>query len=111
MTTATPLDPPTADVPPPTPPQQLLRSGTDRMLAGVSGGLAEYTGVDVVLWRVAFVALTLLGGSGVLLYALLWVLMPAGPQHPETVLSPVDRFAGRLNQAVRDALGPRDRRS
>jgi phage shock protein C len=42
----------------------------------VAGGLAEHTGLDAVLWRVAFVALTLAGGSGVLVYALLWLLMP-----------------------------------
>jgi len=48
------------------------------MLGGVAGGLAEHTGVDAVLWRVAFVALTVAGGSGVLAYALLWLLMPAG---------------------------------
>jgi phage shock protein C len=109
MTTATPIDRPTNDVPPPSS-SQLRRSGTDRMIAGVSGGLAEYTGIDVVLWRVAFVTLTLLGGSGVLLYALLWVLMPAAPLGPDVEPSPLDRLAGRLNAALHDALGRRDRR-
>ena len=55
---------------------ELRRSGTDRMLGGVCGGLAEYSGIDAVLWRVGFVALTFLGGSGVPLYLLLWVLLP-----------------------------------
>jgi phage shock protein C len=110
MTAATPLGPSTSDVPPAGPPR-LRRSATDRMAGGVCGGLADYTGIDAVLWRVGFVALTLLGGSGVLVYALLWVLMPVEPQGPDTVLSPVDRLAARLNTAVRDALGPRDRRS
>jgi phage shock protein PspC (stress-responsive transcriptional regulator) len=50
------------------------------MLGGVSGGLAEYSGIDALLWRVGFVALTLAGGAGVLVYLLLWVLMPAGPR-------------------------------
>jgi hypothetical protein len=45
----------------------------------VSGGLAEYTGIDALLWRVGFVALALAGGAGVLVYLLLWLLMPAGP--------------------------------
>ncbi len=107
MTSATPLDPPTLDVPPPGRPR-LRRSDTDRMLAGVSGGLADYTGIDVVLWRVSFVALTLLGGSGLLLYVLLWVLMPLAPGADPR---PVDRLAGRLNDAVQQTLGPRDRRS
>jgi phage shock protein PspC (stress-responsive transcriptional regulator) len=61
---------------------QLRRSRTDKVLGGVNGGLAEYTGIDALLWRVGFIALTLAAGSGVLVYLLLWVLLPtdaAGP--------------------------------
>src|SRR4051794_20270788 len=63
--------------PPPLPPArpQLRRSRTDKVLGGVSGGLAEYTGVDALLWRVGFVALTLAGGTGIIVYLLLWLLM------------------------------------
>ncbi len=49
------------------------------MLGGVSGGLAEYSGIDALLWRVGFVALALAGGTGVIVYLLLWLLMPAEP--------------------------------
>src|SRR3954467_15164003 len=82
-----PLDPP-AWPPPPPPPMpparpQLRRSRTDKILGGVSGGLAEYSGIDALLWRVGFVALTLAGGTGVIVYLLLWLLMPAGaPAYP-----------------------------
>jgi phage shock protein PspC (stress-responsive transcriptional regulator) len=48
------------------------------MIGGVAGGLAEYSGVDALLWRVGFVALAIAGGSGILVYLLLWLLMPAG---------------------------------
>ena len=58
---------------------QLRRSRTDKVIGGVSGGLAEYSGIDALLWRVGFVALTLAGGTGVIVYLLLWLLMPAGP--------------------------------
>jgi phage shock protein C len=96
MTTATPsLDQPT-DLPQ-TP---LRRSATERMVAGVCGGLAEYSRIDVVLWRVGFVALTVLGGSGVLFYALLWVLMPSAPGADRNVL---DRFADRLHHGLAGA--------
>jgi len=47
------------------------------VIGGVAGGLAEYTGVDALLWRIGAIALTLAGGSGVIIYLLLWVLMPA----------------------------------
>ena len=58
---------------------QLRRSRTDKVLGGVSGGLAEYSGIDALLWRVGFVALALAGGTGIVVYLLLWLLMPAGP--------------------------------
>jgi phage shock protein PspC (stress-responsive transcriptional regulator) len=76
------LDPPSWPPPPSGPPPvrpQLRRSRTDKILGGVNGGLAEYSGIDALLWRVGFVALTLAGGAGVIVYLLLWVLMPAGP--------------------------------
>jgi phage shock protein PspC (stress-responsive transcriptional regulator) len=47
------------------------------MIGGVAGGLAEYSGIDPLLWRVGFVALAFAGGSGILVYLLLWLLMPA----------------------------------
>ena len=100
-----PLDQPAAGDPPASPPQ-LRRSGTDRFFSGVCGGLAEYTGIDAVLWRVAFVALTVLGGSGILFYALMWVLMPAAPLPAGHEPSPLDRVAGRLHDATID-LGRR----
>ena len=75
MTTALPPQVPT---PAPTRPE-LRRSGTDRMLGGVCGGLAEYSGIDAVLWRVGAVGLTVAGGAGVVVYLLLWVLLPSAP--------------------------------
>ena len=76
---APPLDPPVwqPPFPPPVRPQ-LRRSRSDKILGGVNGGLAEYSGIDALLWRVGFVALTLAAGTGVIVYLLLWVLMPAG---------------------------------
>jgi phage shock protein C len=84
-----------------TPPRpQLRRSGTDRMLGGVSGGLAEHLGIDALLWRIGFVALTLAGGSGVLVYLALWVLMPPAPRGPQEQVSAVERQAERLHVAL-----------
>jgi phage shock protein C len=76
MTSTTPSAPlPSAPARP-----RLTRSSTDRRIAGVAGGLAEHTGVDALIWRVALVALTLAGGCGVLVYGLLWLLMPPADQ-------------------------------
>ncbi len=48
----------------------------DRWIGGVAGGLARHFDVDPVIVRVAFVVLALFGGSGVLLYGALWLLLP-----------------------------------
>jgi phage shock protein PspC (stress-responsive transcriptional regulator) len=87
------VDPPAWQPPPPPPPgpparAQLRRSRTDKILGGVSGGLAEYSGIDALLWRVGFVALALAGGAGVVVYLLLWLLMPAGPMYYGTPAEP-----------------------
>jgi phage shock protein PspC (stress-responsive transcriptional regulator) len=70
------------------------------MLGGVCGGLAEYSGIDPLLWRVGFVALTFAGGSGILLYLVLWLLMPTGSGEPAVRV-------GRRGRRVRHEQGPR----
>jgi phage shock protein PspC (stress-responsive transcriptional regulator) len=56
--------------------RRLERSRSDRMLAGVSGGLANYFEIHPAVFRVGFVVLTLLGGAGILIYAAAAVVMP-----------------------------------
>jgi phage shock protein PspC (stress-responsive transcriptional regulator) len=57
----------------------LYRSRTDRKLAGVCGGLAQYFNTDATLMRVLFVVLALLGGPGLVIYLLMWILVPEEP--------------------------------
>jgi len=95
--------PTTQATPPPPGPAarpELRRSGTDKMLGGVCGGLAEYSGIDPLLWRVGFVGLTVAGGAGVLVYLLLWVLMPSGPAGPDDRTNVLDEWVGRLHEKV-----------
>ena len=56
---------------------RLHRSGDERMLAGVAGGLARYLNADVTLVRVIIAALVLFTGAGVALYIAAWLLIPA----------------------------------
>ncbi len=56
--------------------QGLYRSKSDRMIAGVCGGLAKRFNISSTWVRVAFVFIVLLGGAGFLLYLILWVIMP-----------------------------------
>jgi phage shock protein C len=56
--------------------KRLIRSTTDRKVAGVAGGLARYFEIDPTFVRLAFVVLALLNGIGVLFYLVLWLVIP-----------------------------------
>ncbi len=64
--------------------KRLFRDTDNALLAGVSAGLANYFGLDVVLIRVLFIALTIFsGGLGVVIYIILWLLVPAATTSSE----------------------------
>ncbi|MEZ5236792.1 MAG: PspC domain-containing protein [Acidimicrobiales bacterium] len=74
------------------PVRTLRRLPQEKKVAGVCAGLARYAGVDQVLVRLGFVLLTVLGGSGLLLYLVAWVIMPkADPHEPLPVTAPAPR--------------------
>jgi phage shock protein PspC (stress-responsive transcriptional regulator) len=81
--------------PPTTPTHRLLRrSRTDRVGAGVAGGLGEYFGVDPVLFRVLFATAAFFGGAGILAYLLAWAAIPeAGTDHAR-----IDDWVGALRR-------------
>jgi phage shock protein C len=56
--------------------RRIVRSRSDRYVAGVAGGLAAYFGIDPLFVRIAFVVLTLINGLGALLYLVLWLIVP-----------------------------------
>jgi phage shock protein C len=60
--------------------KKLYRSRTDKKIAGVCGGLAEYFGVDATIIRIIAVILLLPGGlPGFLPYLILWIIVPLKP--------------------------------
>ena len=59
--------------------RRLYRSRTNRKLAGVCGGLAQYFTTDATLIRVLFVVLALLGGPGLVIYLVLRMVVPEEP--------------------------------
>lgn len=59
--------------------KKLYRSRTNRMVAGVAGGIAEYFGLDPSLVRLGWVFFTFLGGSGILAYVIAWIIIPEAP--------------------------------
>lgn len=68
--------------------RKLYRSRNDSRIAGVCGGLGEYLDIDPTLVRLIFVLLALTGGHGVLLYIILWLIVPY-PTQPLVPPSPL----------------------
>jgi phage shock protein C len=65
--------------------KRLYRSTTDRMVAGVCGGIAEYFNIDPVIVRIIAVILLLPGGlPGLLPYIILWIVVPEDTVRPKT---------------------------
>ncbi len=58
--------------------RRLLKSPYDRVICGVCGGIGAYLGVDSNLVRAVFVLLTVMGGTGFLLYLACALVMPQG---------------------------------
>ena len=57
----------------------IRRSRTNRVIAGVIGGIAEYLGLDPTLSRVIYVLVSIFSAAfpGILVYVLLWILIPS----------------------------------
>ena len=75
--------------------RKLVRPTEGRVVAGVAAGLARYFGISPVVYRVAFAALVLLGGSGLILYAAAWLVIPDER-----------RGASVVEEAIRDRRRP-----
>jgi phage shock protein PspC (stress-responsive transcriptional regulator) len=56
--------------------KKMFRNPDDKVLGGVSSGVGAYFGIDVIIVRLLFVVLALFGGSGLILYIILWIILP-----------------------------------
>lgn len=59
--------------------KKLWRSRRDKKIAGVCGGLAQYFNIDPFWTRAFFIAFFLLGGAALLVYIIIWILVPLEP--------------------------------
>ncbi len=92
---------------------RLYRSRTDQMIGGVCGGLSQYLKIDATLIRLFFVLLAVGSGVGMILYLILWVIVPyegAGEiGGSDTIRGGADEMASRMHtlgadiqQAIRE---------
>lgn len=65
--------------------KRLYRSRTNKVIAGVCGGLGEYFEIDPVILRILWAVLVLVFGTGILAYLIAWLVMPSTP-----LISPVE---------------------
>lgn len=72
---------------------QLTRSETDRVIAGVAGGIARRFGLNSTLVRLAWVLSVFFGGFGILIYLLLWIVLPKGVPHIAAIRIAEERYA------------------
>jgi len=59
--------------------KRLYRSIDDKKIAGVCGGLGEYFDIDPTIVRLAWVALVLMAGGGIVAYIIAWIIVPKRP--------------------------------
>src|SRR5690606_11605819 len=60
----------------PTTGKKMFRDPDQKVLGGVAGGVAAYLGIDIVAIRILFVVFTVVGGLGLFLYIVLWIILP-----------------------------------
>ena len=86
------IDPTTTDD---APPRRLARPTEGRWLGGVAAGLGDYFDVNPLVYRIAFAALALVGGTGLLLYLAAWLVIPG--EHDDESIA-VEALRGRRDQ-------------
>jgi len=62
-------------------PKRLYRSGKERILGGVCGGIAEYFNVDPTIIRLLWILFVFGFGTGILAYIIAWIIIPRNPNH------------------------------
>ena len=56
--------------------EKKLRKSSDKKIAGVAGGVAEYLGIDPTIIRIIWLCAALFAGTGAIAYLICWILMP-----------------------------------
>jgi phage shock protein C len=80
---------------------RLYRSRSDRKLAGVAGGLAQYFGIDPIIVRLAFVLLFFAPHSIIVpIYLILWIVMPEEPVTQQPVTQEPYRYDPYTGQPI-----------
>lgn len=82
----------------------MYRSEKDKMIGGVCGGLAEYFNIDSTIVRLVFALIVIYGGSGLILYIILWIVVPTESQKKESSEEVVKKNTEEIKEKVSNAV-------
>lgn len=91
--------------------RRITRSRSDRMIAGVAGGLAAYFGIDPLFIRLGLIVLALMNGFGALLYLALWLIVPnegslsEGRSTVQEAVAEMQAYVETMLTQIRSAIG------
>ena len=92
-------------------PQNLHKSRTNKVIAGVCGGVGEYFNVDATLIRLVWALAIFLGGSGFIIYILAMIIMPDDPrpEQKKQTVSAIEATSGpNGDEATKSEAGPKE---
>lgn len=81
---------------------KLYRSETDKKIGGVCGGLADYFDIDSTLIRLVVLLTFFMGGAGLLLYIIAWVVIPVNPAYKSGVAYQNGNVVDEMKESVHD---------
>lgn len=89
--------------------KKLFRSEKDRMLGGVAAGLGEYFNIDPTIVRLVFVLITIVWGTGIVLYFILWLIIPTESKieviSEDSINGNLDEIKNRVEELAEDIKG------
>lgn len=80
--------------------KRLVRTSKNKMLGGVAAGIGDYFDLDPNIIRFLFIVLTVFGGSGVLMYLLLWLLLPSDTSETSGGRDTMRENIGQMKETV-----------
>lgn len=87
--------------------KKLFRNPDDKVLGGVSSGLAAYFGVEVLYVRLALVLLAFAGGSGILIYLILWIITPVASSITERIkMKGGEITLDSIDSTIKESINP-----
>ncbi len=80
--------------------KRIFRSSSDKMIAGICGGLAEYCGIDLTLIRIIFVILCFISGTGLIVYLIGWIIIPVQEDTADSPSTSLSTLIGTIIGAL-----------